>query len=168
MGRRTSFARSAGVWYETFSGMVLAADVWPGQAQPAYPNSNAGGRSGNRGAWRGRQVLASTGPGPGAGEPAGSSLAEGSSGVEFNHQGGIATMDSDRDVSEVSESILEMAARLKEADRQALAALPPEVAQAEVDKILFPRLWHVADPAQLAWPGDLADEDDGLGDDRPG
>ena len=58
------------------------------------------------------------------------------------------------------ESLLDLAARLKREDRQGLAALPPDVAQAEVDRILFPRLWRIADPSQLAWPGDLADEDE--------
>ncbi|HUG92235.1 MAG TPA: hypothetical protein VML55_15445 [Planctomycetaceae bacterium] len=58
------------------------------------------------------------------------------------------------------QSLQELAARLKKQDREALAALPPEAAQAEVDQILLPHLWQVTDPSQLAWPGDLADEDD--------
>jgi hypothetical protein len=48
-------------------------------------------------------------------------------------------------------------AKLKVADRRALMALAPEEAQAAVEQILHPRLWRVADPEQLAWPGDLAD-----------
>ena len=50
---------------------------------------------------------------------------------------------------------------LKKADRQALAALPPDEAQAAVERILYPRLWQVKDRQQLAWPGDWADEEKG-------
>ena len=50
--------------------------------------------------------------------------------------------------------------QLKEADRAELAALPANVAQAAVDRILHPRLWTIQDPQQLIWPGDLADEED--------
>jgi protein-tyrosine-phosphatase len=49
---------------------------------------------------------------------------------------------------------------MKRADRDELAKLPPDEAQALVDSVLRPRLWQVADPAQLTWPGDLADSDD--------
>ena len=59
---------------------------------------------------------------------------------------------------EKPESLQEFAARLKKQDREALAALPPDVAQAEVDRILLPHLWQVANPEELAWPGDLADD----------
>ncbi len=50
--------------------------------------------------------------------------------------------------------------RLKEADRAELQAMPPEEAQAAVDRILHPRLWTIQDPRQLIWPGDLADTDE--------
>lgn len=52
-------------------------------------------------------------------------------------------------------------AKLKVADRRALMAMPPQEAQAAVEQILHPRLWQVADPAQLTWPGDWADEQKG-------
>ena len=48
-------------------------------------------------------------------------------------------------------------ARYKQRDRERLAAMPPDEAQAEVDSILHPKLWRVKDPDQLNWPGDLAD-----------
>ncbi|NUQ62977.1 MAG: hypothetical protein HUU20_10835 [Pirellulales bacterium] len=54
----------------------------------------------------------------------------------------------------------EQFSRLKEADRAALQALPPDEAQAAVDRILHPRLWIIQDPRQLVWPGDLADADE--------
>ena len=50
---------------------------------------------------------------------------------------------------------------MKQADRLALAALPPDEAQALVEALLQPRLWQIDDPSQLAWPGDLADDDQG-------
>ena len=50
---------------------------------------------------------------------------------------------------------------LKHADRLELAALPSEEAQAIVEALVQPRLWRIDDPAQLAWPGDLADDDEG-------
>lgn len=49
---------------------------------------------------------------------------------------------------------------LKNADRAALLALPPDEAQQAVDQILHPRLWRIVDSRQLAWPGDLADDPD--------
>ena len=55
---------------------------------------------------------------------------------------------------------LEEFAELKKADRAELAVLPPDEAQAAVEQILHPRLWRIADPRQLAWPGDLADDDE--------
>lgn len=61
--------------------------------------------------------------------------------------------------SELSLSWEEFAA-LKRADREELAKLPPGEAQALVDAVLHPELWKVSDPAQLVWPGDLADADD--------
>ena len=62
----------------------------------------------------------------------------------------------------------------KRANRERLNILPVDEAQAKADSILQPRLWHVVDPRELAWPGDLADEDfannsssgDSNGDDR--
>jgi hypothetical protein len=47
----------------------------------------------------------------------------------------------------------------KKADRDELSALPADVAQAAVEQILHPRLWQVKDTDQLAWQGDLADDD---------
>lgn len=47
----------------------------------------------------------------------------------------------------------------KRADRERLNRLPPDEAQASADAILQPRLWKVVDPQELAWPGDLADDD---------
>jgi hypothetical protein len=55
----------------------------------------------------------------------------------------------------------EQVARLKREDRAKLSALAPDEAQAEVEAILNPRLWHVADRKQLAWPGDWADDEKG-------
>jgi hypothetical protein len=43
-------------------------------------------------------------------------------------------------------------AQWKAADRAELGEMPPEEAQAAVDAILQPRLWHVEDPRQLAPP----------------
>ena len=48
----------------------------------------------------------------------------------------------------------------KQADRAELAALPRDEAQALVESILQPRLWQIADPTELIWPGDLAEEDE--------
>lgn len=56
-----------------------------------------------------------------------------------------------------SPSFEELRAR-KIADRAQLAAMPPDEAQAEVERILHPRLWHLQNPSDLDWPGDLADE----------
>ena len=61
--------------------------------------------------------------------------------------------------SEMSTASAEFEA-LKRADRADLATLPPHEAQAAVDAILQPRLWRVEDPAQLEWPGDLADNEE--------
>ncbi len=47
---------------------------------------------------------------------------------------------------------------VKRANRAQLAAMPPDEAQAVVEGILQPRLWKIADPRQLAWPADLADD----------
>jgi hypothetical protein len=47
---------------------------------------------------------------------------------------------------------------MKRADREELAELPPDEAQALADSILHPRLWQIADPAELIWAGDLADD----------
>lgn len=65
-------------------------------------------------------------------------------------------MDADK-----KEDIFVLMARLKHADREKLAAMPPGEAQAAVDSLLQPKSWSVVCPGQLAWPGDLAaDEDD--------
>jgi hypothetical protein len=55
-------------------------------------------------------------------------------------------------------SILVEAQQIKRQDRARLAAMEPAAAQAEVDAILVALAGSVADPAQLAWPGDLGDE----------
>lgn len=52
-------------------------------------------------------------------------------------------------------------AKLKRAHRVELQRLPPDEAQAVVEAILHPRLWRVENPKQLAWPGDLADDEEG-------
>jgi hypothetical protein len=38
--------------------------------------------------------------------------------------------------------------------------LSPDEAQSAVERILYPRLWYIQDRRQLAWPGDLADDED--------
>lgn len=58
-----------------------------------------------------------------------------------------------RDAAAIS---FEAFAELKRQDRAALNALPPDEAQAAAEAILNPRLWQIADPRQLEWPGDLA------------
>jgi hypothetical protein len=68
-------------------------------------------------------------------------------------------LDPDREPNRSPITWEEIAA-LKKADRAELAALPPDEAQAAVEQILFPRLWRIEDPRQLAWPGDLADDDE--------
>ena len=55
----------------------------------------------------------------------------------------------------------EQFSQLKEAHRVELLRLPPDEAQAAVDRILHPRLWRIENPKQLAWPGDLADDEEG-------
>ena len=60
--------------------------------------------------------------------------------------------------SDTSELTFEEFAARKRADRAALNQLPPDEAQAAAEGILFPRLWQVVDPRELAWPGDLADD----------
>ena len=55
----------------------------------------------------------------------------------------------------------EQFSELTRLDRAALLALPPDEAQAAVEQILHPRLWQIENPAQLAWPGDLADDAEG-------
>lgn len=55
-------------------------------------------------------------------------------------------------------TILAQAKHFKQQDRAQLAAMAPADAQAEVDSILVDLTGSVADPAQLAWPGDLGDE----------
>jgi len=66
-------------------------------------------------------------------------------------------MDSDQNANG-QEMTFEQFAELKKADRAALLALPPDEAQAAVEQILYPRLWRIENPEQLAWPGDLADD----------
>ena len=68
-------------------------------------------------------------------------------------------MNHDKPQDAASPSIAELLA-LKEVHRAELLAMPPDEAQALVESILHPRLWRVADPRQLAWPGDLADDVD--------
>jgi len=55
----------------------------------------------------------------------------------------------------------EQSSELKKAHRAELLRLPPDEAQAAVDRILHPRLWRIENPEQLAWPGDLADDEGG-------
>jgi len=62
----------------------------------------------------------------------------------------------------MDESLAHYAHRLKAADRELLTQLPPEAAQAEVEAILNATHWTVKDDSQLAWPGDLADDDAAL------
>lgn len=62
----------------------------------------------------------------------------------------------------MDESLSRYAHRLKAADRERLGQLPPEAAQAEVEAILNATHWTVKDDSQLAWPGDLADDDAAL------
>ena len=57
------------------------------------------------------------------------------------------------------ESLSRYAHRLKAADRERLAQFPPEKAQAEAEVILNATHWTVKDDSQLAWPGDLAEDD---------
>ena len=66
-------------------------------------------------------------------------------------------MDLDRD-ADCQEITFQQFAELKKADRAELRAMPPDEAQAAVEQILFPRLWRIENPEQLAWPGDLADD----------
>jgi len=69
-------------------------------------------------------------------------------------------MDPDQDANG-GELTFQEFAELKKADRAALLALPPDEAQAAVEQILHPRLWRIENPEQLAWPGDLADDEEG-------
>ncbi len=62
----------------------------------------------------------------------------------------------------MKESLSQYARRLKEADRERLSQLPPDVAQAEVEAVLNSNTWKIKDESQLAWPGDLADDDETL------
>jgi hypothetical protein len=50
---------------------------------------------------------------------------------------------------------------LKRVHRHQLLSLPPDEAQADVECILYPRLWRVENAKQLDWPGDWADEESG-------
>jgi hypothetical protein len=50
---------------------------------------------------------------------------------------------------------------LKKADRAALPALLPDEAQQAAEQIMHPRLWRIENSAQIAWPGDLADDRQG-------
>ena len=52
-------------------------------------------------------------------------------------------------------------AELKRADRAELRALSADEAQASVERVLYPRLWRIENPERLAWPGDLADDEEG-------
>jgi hypothetical protein len=62
----------------------------------------------------------------------------------------------------MDETLSHYAHRLKAADRKRLAELPPEVAHQEATAVLNAADWRVKDESQLAWPGDLADDDDAL------
>ncbi|TWT95463.1 hypothetical protein [Neorhodopirellula pilleata] len=62
----------------------------------------------------------------------------------------------------MDESLSRYAHRLKTADRERLSQLPPETAQAEAEAILNATHWTVKDDSQLAWPGDLAEDDAAL------
>jgi hypothetical protein len=55
------------------------------------------------------------------------------------------------------ETLLESVQATKVADRQRLAKLKPEQAQAEVDAVLVDLQWEVCDPSELVWPGNLGD-----------
>jgi hypothetical protein len=68
-------------------------------------------------------------------------------------------MDSDQALNR-QEITFEQFAELKKADRAQLLAMPPDEAQAAVEQILHPRLWRIENLEQLAWPGDLADDDE--------
>ncbi len=61
--------------------------------------------------------------------------------------------------AEDNDPVFELLARLKRKDRDALEVMAPDEAQEAVDAILHPRLWRVAHPEQLDWPGDLADDE---------
>ena len=62
----------------------------------------------------------------------------------------------------MKESLSQYARRLKEMDRELLSQLPPAVAQSEVEAALKASTWRIKDESQLAWPGDLADDDETL------
>ena len=47
----------------------------------------------------------------------------------------------------------------KKADRDALSALPAELAQTAGEQVLCPPLWENKDKGQRAWHVDLADND---------
>lgn len=74
-------------------------------------------------------------------------------------------MNADQNADD-QEITFEQFAAQKKADRAELLALPPDEAQVAVEQVLYPRLWRIENPAQLAWPGDLADDlaDDAEGD----
>lgn len=55
------------------------------------------------------------------------------------------------------ETLLKTAQAIKDAERQRLANMEPEQAQAEVDAVLVDLGWKIQNPAELVWPGDLAD-----------
>jgi hypothetical protein len=56
-----------------------------------------------------------------------------------------------------SETLLERVQAMKIADRERLAKLEPEQAQAEVNAVLVDLKWEVCNPKELIWPGDLGD-----------
>lgn len=62
----------------------------------------------------------------------------------------------------MNESLALNTRRLKEADRERLSQLSPKTAQAEVEAVLNASAWKIKDESQLAWPGDLADDDETL------
>jgi hypothetical protein len=67
----------------------------------------------------------------------------------------------DKERASPSPDLLKEIVAIKKADREELMAMPPDEAQAAVEQILHPRLWRIQDPRQLAWPGDLADDEEG-------
>ena len=56
------------------------------------------------------------------------------------------------------ESLQEYAQRIKRVDRRLLGQLDPTAAQAQVDAVLVPSQWTIADRSKLVWLGDLGDE----------
>ena len=62
----------------------------------------------------------------------------------------------------MNESLALYTRRPKKADRERLSQLSPEISQAEVEAVLNASAWKIKHESQLAWPGDLADDDETL------